>query len=481
MSDINMLSDGERQKKRSTAATVIFALVMLFNPNINLYDFLPDFIGYIILAKIFERAADSAPYFEEARSAFMKLAYIGIAKIPAIVIVTATRMGNVQDHDIVALMTLVFATLEIIFLIPAIKNTFDALSYLGQRTDAESLIKSGTLTSTDALRPLTFVFLIFKSAIYALPEMLRITRSVEIGSTEAIMYGSRYYPWAVLASLLIGFTCGGIWLSRMIKYVRTIKAEGKFFSAIDSMVSPDSRDAYEERLKKRSISRAFIMFNICAVLSFDLIFQNYNGIDLLPGFLQGLAFTAALVMLSHHIDNSADLRRYSFICGSLFTLFSLVNYIFTMRFLNDYGYSSLLYANNIAAHDSYRMVEILSIVEAASYLALIAVCFFMMKRYISDVFAARTHAALDKNDPYLKDAYRKTAVITVLSSLLGIVKLLNVFSNGNVSLIFTDSTDVTMPTIVTASLPWLGTLVTALSIAYTLYSVYYFNYLKNDL
>ena len=86
-----------------------------------------------------------------------------------------------------------------------------------------------------------------------------------------------------------------------------------------------------------------------------------------------------------------------------------------------------------------------------------------------------------KKDPYLKDAYRKTVIITGLSSLLGIVKLLNVFANGNVQLIFTDSSDVTMPTIVTSSLPWLGTAVTALSIAYTLYSVYYFNFVKNDM
>ena len=40
---------------------LIFAVVMLFNPNVNLIDILPDFIGYFILAKFFERAADSAP------------------------------------------------------------------------------------------------------------------------------------------------------------------------------------------------------------------------------------------------------------------------------------------------------------------------------------------------------------------------------------------------------------------------------------
>ena len=187
MNEATMLSTTEHKNKR-TATTVIIAFIMLFNPNINLYDVLPDFIGYIILARLFERAADAAPYFEEARAAFVKLAYVSIAKIPAIVIVTTTRMGNVQDHDIVALMTLIFAVLEILFIIPAAKNAFDALLYLGQRTDAQSLIKSGSLTSTEALKSFTLVFLIFKSLIYSLPEMLRI--ALEAQATPSKLGGA---------------------------------------------------------------------------------------------------------------------------------------------------------------------------------------------------------------------------------------------------------------------------------------------------
>ena len=480
MNEATMLSTTEHKNKR-TATTVIIAFIMLFNPNINLYDVLPDFIGYIILARLFERAADAAPYFEEARAAFVKLAYVSIAKIPAIVIVTTTRMGNVQDHDIVALMTLIFAVLEILFIIPAAKNAFDALLYLGQRTDAQSLIKSGSLTSTEALKSFTLVFLIFKSLIYSLPEMLRITRSVEIGSTESIMYGSRYYPWAILASLVIGSACGGIWLNRMIKYVYAIKQEGNFFSAIDSMITEEAREAYDERLKKRSVSRSFMLFNICAVLSFDLIFQNYNSIDLIPGFLQGITFTLALVMILHHIPNSRKIRSIAMITGIAYISTSAVNYVITLKFLNSFGYSDLLYASNVAAHKAYATVELISIIETIAYLALIAVCFVTMIKYVRCTYALHLHSEPDKNDPYLKEAYMKTIIITAISSLLGLVKLANVFSNGSVRLLFTDSTDVTMPTIVTSYLPWLGTVVTALSIAYTLYSLYYFNYLKNDL
>ena len=137
---------------------LIFAFVMLFNPNIQLIDILPDFLGYFILAKFFERASDAAPYFEEARLAFIRLAYVNLGKIPAFILVRIVRSTNTLDNDIVALMALVFAALEIIYLIPAIKNIFDAIIYLGERSDAKTLIESDSLISTESLKTFTFVF-----------------------------------------------------------------------------------------------------------------------------------------------------------------------------------------------------------------------------------------------------------------------------------------------------------------------------------
>ena len=135
----NFASDTGNKKQLRTLKTgwLIFAVVMLFNPNVNLIDILPDFIGFFNLAKFFEKAADCAPYFEEARSAFMKLGYISLAKIPALAIVVIVRSGNVIDNDIIALMALIFAVLELLYLIPVTKSLFDALTYLGERSEAK--------------------------------------------------------------------------------------------------------------------------------------------------------------------------------------------------------------------------------------------------------------------------------------------------------------------------------------------------------
>ena len=119
---------------------IIFSLVLLINPNINVIDLMPDFIAWFILAKLFERAADSAPYFEEARVAFKRLAWVNLAKIPAFILVMLIRSKDTLDNNVYALASLSFAVIETLFIIPAVKNIFLALFHLGERTEAVSLI-----------------------------------------------------------------------------------------------------------------------------------------------------------------------------------------------------------------------------------------------------------------------------------------------------------------------------------------------------
>jgi hypothetical protein len=57
----NTESSVYRPRRLSLAITV--ALILLFNPSINVVDVLPDFIAYFILARIFDGPSVAAPYF----------------------------------------------------------------------------------------------------------------------------------------------------------------------------------------------------------------------------------------------------------------------------------------------------------------------------------------------------------------------------------------------------------------------------------
>ena len=319
---------------------LIFAFVMIFNPNIQLIDFLPDFIGFFILARFFERAADAAPYFEEARRAFLKLAYISLSKIPALMIVAFVRSKNTTDNDIVTLLALVFATLELIYLIPAIKNIFDALSYLGERGNVPALIRSDSLISTDVLRSFTLVFAIFKCILYTLPEFLKLTRSVEIGSYTSILTGSRYYPWAIMASLILGFVFGGAWLCRIIRFARAIKREGRFYPALMEIADVNSFEEYEKKVYYRFVNRTFLFFILSAIFSVDLTFSDYNDVNLLPSFISGIFFSLGLFGLIR-CTRDKKLTIAAAISTVLYNITAAIKWGLEIAFLDKFSYADL--------------------------------------------------------------------------------------------------------------------------------------------
>ena len=460
--------------------SIIFAFIMIFNPNIQLIDVFPDFIGFFILAKAIEKAADAAPYFEEARSAFTKLAYISLAKIPALVIVALVRSKNTMDNDVVALFALVFATVELLYLIPAIKNIFDALTYLGERGSVPSLIKSDSLISTDALRSFTFAFAIFKCILYTVPEFLKLTRSVELGSSVSVVTGSRYYPWAIMASMVLGFVFGGIWLCRMIRYTHRIKIEGKFYSAIEDIATENSYAEYEKKVYHRFVNRTFLFFILSAIFSFDLTFSDYNDVNLLPSFVSGILFTVGLLGLIKCAENK-KLTVSAISISALYNVSAAVKWGFEISFLDKFKYADLFRHYSDTAVSEYLKIEIMAAVEFVFYVALMAVFFIAMKEYTTSRLG-RWNA--DSNPEikarYYKEINTRTAIITSIATLVGVISLAKVFVQGNVKLIFTNTNDVTMPSLFVPSLPWFGLVVTLVSIVYSFYSVYYFNFIKDE-
>ncbi len=459
---------------------IVFAFVMLFNPNIHLIDVLPDFIGYFILAKAIERAADAAPYFEEARRAFLRLGYISLAKIPVLMIVAFVRSGNVQDNDIVTLTALVFATLEIMYLIPAIKNIFDALSYLGERGDVPSLIRNDSLVSTDTLRSFTFAFAIFKTVLYTLPEFLKLTKSVEIGSGLSMISSSRYYPFALLASLTLGLVLGTIWLCRMIIYVNRIKNEGKLYGALREIANVNSYEEYEKKVYYRFVNRTFSLFILSAVFSLDLTFSDYNDVNLLPSFISGILFTFGLLRLIR-CTKSKRLTLYTVIASVLYNVSAFVKYVFEIKYLDKFSYADLFRNYSQTANREYAKIQISAIFEVIFYIALMVIFFIAMKRYTDTKLGKwQEDSNPSIKSQYYKEINVKTVILTVIGTVVGILSFANVFIQGSVQIIFTDSSNVTRPTLFVPSLPWFGLVMTVLSVAYAFYSLYYFNFIKDE-
>ena len=468
--------------KPTSAAAIIFSLVMLFNPYVSVVDILPDFIGYFVLARVFEKAADCAPYFEEARTDFLKLGFLSLMKIPAMFVIVFAHSKNTFDNDTVVLATLIFSVAEIILTIMAIEHIFAALTYLGNRTKAESLIKTDTPSSTDRVKSLSHIFFISKSVFAFIPESLKLTRSIQSENNVILVTGSNYYAPVLLLSIAAVLILGIAWLLKTSKYVKRISAEGNFDAALISIASASAENEFLKRRKKRNRFRALNLLFISSLFTFRAIIGNYYGINVIPPFVFGAMFLLAVISVSAYVEGEKRLKKLSYaLCGAYIPI-SSVSYVLSFNFLKNYGYSLLYDSASYGAVKLYRFVIIFSLLELCFFIASMAAFALIMKKYITCNLGLMPY---DENYSrqdmdYHKSLFLKTLIFVCLASLTALTKFIDVCLHFNMQLIYTDPHHLTTSTMLVPSLPWFNTVVFASCAVFAIYAFYYVNLLKQE-
>ena len=476
----------ENKTKSKFYSLLIFSLIFLLNPNINVVDILPDFVAWFILARLFERAADSAPYFEEARAGFIKLGYVNLCKILGLFLIILVKGNDTSDNNIFALVSFSFCAVELLFLIPTVKNIFTALFHLGERTDARALISPLNATkpnetgsflhcifSAESVKDFTYLFFICKCALYTIPDMFLLTRETEKGY---FVNFSSAYPIVLVSTIVLGIALGLLWFNRIKKYVNLVMLEGKFFEALDSMRAEDNFGKYELRTRLRSIGTFLTVFSIASIFTLQIKFSNFSDINILPTFVFVALMIIAVFLSRKHTVN----HNPCYVSGALAFIVSIVNYIITVVFLSSYTYEDI--KEIPSASTLYLIIEILSIIEM---LLVIVFLFFIMK--MMNTFVLDYTGVDPKSDRYSSmerefhgTLMRKNLIIFIFGALTALVKCIDAFLNGSVILIFTNTNDVTAGAFYAPSIPWFGLVVTVSAVLYIFFSFYYLSTLKDE-
>ena len=470
-------------KKTKYYSLIVFCLVLLFNPNLNVIDIFPDFIAYFILAKLFEKPADSAPYFEEARTGFIRLGFLNLAKIGGLFIIISERSHNSFNNDIIPLVSFVFAVCELILMLMAIRNIFDALFRLGERSDAAALIRPFPTTRRgkyemppEMLRSFTYLFAICKCVVYFLPDVFLLTRTNDSPGGTQIITISKYYPIILLISQFIGIIVGILWLSRMLKYIRSIRKEGKFLTVI-AEICKDNETQYEQKSSLRRTKFGFTLLFIASILSFELSFIDLNEINILPHFIYAILLTSAL----HKITANYDSHSSIIISGGAYTLTAILFYIFQFSFLSKYGYMDLVTSE--AARDAYATIKLLSILEFFTLTLLLAFAAVAMHKFIlsNTGLSPNSDRYGNMEKSFHKGMLIRSYLLFAFAFLSGAAKCVNVFINGTLEEIkFVDPNVGTMFMLAPA-VEWFGLVVVATTIIYAGYSLYFASTLKEEL
>ncbi len=467
----------DKKSRKKFYGLLIFSIILLFNPNINIFDPLPDFIAWFILAKLFEKAADSAVYFEEARVSFLKLGWLNIAKLPAFLVILMVRGENVHDNDVYALMSLTFAIVEAIFVIQAIKNIFAALTHLGERTSAVSLIKPFPLSKrglrtmpVDTLRGYSYFFAICKSTLYALPDMFLLTRVSESGQ---ILTASRYYPHALILAQVLGLIVGVVWLIRILKYVNSVYKEGLFNEALEFTATEDTELKFETKRKIRVLSFSLTLMAVASIFMLEISLDDFKQVNILPSFMFGIFLIASFYTMRKYISKNIAL----YISGFLFIAISALAYTFSTIFHSSYEYIDLI--NNANARESYLWVQIFGIAE----FIVLSLFLILSSRTLKSFILTNTGLSPDSNrylrmeKEYHLSLIRKAYILTGIGILAALAKCVNIFLNRDVQFVFTNINEVM---IAASPIPWFNLVVTVTAVAYIAYSIYFTSALKEE-
>jgi hypothetical protein len=259
------------------------ALIFLCNPNVQGLDILPDFIGYLLLVAGLRRVSLLDESFAEASRLFRRMAWLSAAQLIGIFWIFTVPSAE-EVPTLVLLLCFVMGVLELMTVLPACRQLFHGLSYIGSRMDGTVLFTpvrgahGGDITDRACRRCQTFA--VVKVVLCAIPELSSLTdASYRAGATLVNWYA--YVHGFRAIAFVIGAVVGVIWLVRTARYLNRIAQDHALWNALLTRCEQDEA-AHPERVPaghlKLSCTLAILAFVFCINFSVELQTVTTNKI-----------------------------------------------------------------------------------------------------------------------------------------------------------------------------------------------------------
>ena len=225
------------------------------------------------------------------------------------------------------------------------------------------------------------------------------------------------------------------------------------------------------------------MLTLSSALLINVSFANLDSVNLLPNFIFTILFTVAIYKLASRSDATVKYKKSIISVGAVYTAVSVAAYVISFKFLTEFGYDMLYEGTRPEAVALYKAYEIISLVSFALHVAISLIFFFLMKNYLNTELGTPKGSESYRPSDAAYHGYLngKTLIYTVMLLLVGLLELAAIISSGSVELIFTNPNDVTKPTMIVSSLPWIPTVNLIFNVIFVFYSIYYFNFIKEEM
>lgn len=264
---------------------VIAGTIFLLNPNINIVDLLPDFIGYILIYRGLFRLADIDDRIAGARKKAKWLLFVSLAKVAFML-----QLPSSSTSDVL-LFTFCFAVVELLLTIPMLSELFGGMNYLSSRYDNETALKSEA-----EAKVFIYIFMILKNALPLIPELFSLSDASygyelnhdhykHIRDMEAIK------RIAIIGAFVIVLICAVIMGAKFISYLKKLKGDKQFILRMEAYYRDNilNDSALWERRYQNLILTLFavgiMFFNNIYLDTFPVIPDSVGYIFLLAGAL----------------------------------------------------------------------------------------------------------------------------------------------------------------------------------------------------
>lgn len=259
--------------------------IFLFNGNINVFDFLPDFIGYIFIVLGIGSLFLANEKFNNARQAAYYLLLITLAKF-----IASFFTGKFANEDLL-LITALFNIVEFLLAYRLFRNLFAAnelyFEINDSPTDARDVALYGLFMK---------IFLVVKYGVSLLAEMTVLINPdfldrISFNSNMSLEVSSLYRACVMIAVIVV--TLFGLFMLTLIPshFRRLSKNEAVNDKLRIIVLSVENRDI---TVKLRKYGLCFLLLYISLFFLLDL---NMDGINVLPDVISAFSILAVLVIM----------------------------------------------------------------------------------------------------------------------------------------------------------------------------------------
>ncbi len=373
-----------RKNKVISFGLLIAAFVFFCNPNINVFDILPDALACLFVILAISRLGDLCDDLGEAKRAFITLLWINLSKLPAFIVVLWITGSNMNEGTMWLVLAFCYAVVDVVFAIRAFSQLFAGLAYLGTRNDGGEFIymqvlrpekqikqKNGKIKTIPArimriesLSRFTSVFIAVKAVCCTLPEFVYIYRADEIDLSNPDLVRFRPHLYVLLSIVAVVFAV--IWLCKMCRYTVHLAKYSEFWKHMT--------EQYREKVLPRKgifimryVNVFAIIVSAAAFFSVDLYLDEINVI---PDFISAILFFAASLVIAKYVDGAKWLKATSVIyfVTSLCTFVAMI--MFKTGMFSPFGY---YYHDVHTVQNAKRLYTIYVASNALTQIAFIAV------------------------------------------------------------------------------------------------------------